>query len=645
MFRLNGGETPLLLEVKSLSIIFQHLVRDSFGILPITSDPVPASPKGSQGLLINDDGEVYVAFTTTLSTFLVASPPMTRDAGGLPIDANGALILSSNAVSFYDQGLAFAADGGLVVSFILAADFYNQGIAYKASGAVIIAGGPPPENPPDQVTGLVVTTPTLEALTLNWSTPASLDAPINGYVVQYRFTGATPWIQNSIGVMNSYEIAGLVTGQSYDTRVAASNVYGTGPFSAIVTGTPENVPVAPANLVLTPSVDAINAAWDAVTSFPAVTSYTIEYKESSSGTWIVVNNGLSLTIDLLGLTSGTQYDVRVKATNSRGDSPYTPVQQAVPSGVPAQITNLLAIVGIESAPLTWTTPVSSPALTAINIEYKLSSTGTWINFARTGTASGQTIYNLYQAQSYDFRVRGVNANGNGPWSNIASTTPTLIAANKVLELNERGILNSPVRVQNTGTAGSSRDFLNQAGGGPALSLEVHKSKTCWQMSNNKALQTGGVQSDISQPATVIWVGIPFFVDNDNFRVVWTNNDGSPDSSVKTFATTLFADGQAISGPPISTDASEWIIVYRLNGANSSVRCIKNGGSDTTVSGTIGGSGVSPFQLGWDVALTSERFFPAQVFEFDWFTGTLSLQETESKVNAMKQKWFVGVDGS
>lgn len=114
-----------------MSIIFQHLVRDTGGILPITTE-APTSPIGSQGLLIDSDGAVYAEIDGAINHYFC----------GLPFTASSQLVVSSDAVAFYDQGLGFTASGALATS-PEEPTFFCQGVAFAAGGGLVISGGAP----------------------------------------------------------------------------------------------------------------------------------------------------------------------------------------------------------------------------------------------------------------------------------------------------------------------------------------------------------------------------------------------------------------------------------------------------------------------------------------------------------------------
>lgn len=89
---------------------------------------------------------------------------------------------------------------------------------------------------PGQPTGLTVGSPSTTIIPLTWTAPVG-GASIADYVVQHSPAGAGTWTTFSDGTSTTpaATVTGLTPGTSYDFRVAASNVSGTGTYSATVT--------------------------------------------------------------------------------------------------------------------------------------------------------------------------------------------------------------------------------------------------------------------------------------------------------------------------------------------------------------------------------------------------------------------------
>jgi hypothetical protein len=159
------------------------------------------------------------------------------------------------------------------------------------------------------------------------------------------------------------------------------------------------------------------ANWSAVSG---AVSYDVDYKLSTSSSWINIANGTtSLSWQLLGLGASTLYDWRVRANCVGQSSGYSASQFTTSSSVtascnaPSGLTSSNITSG--SATLSWA-PVSGA--TSYDVDYKSSSSGNWLN-ATSGTSSLSVNLNgLASSTAYDWRVR-TNCSGQ---SSIYSAT-------------------------------------------------------------------------------------------------------------------------------------------------------------------------------------------------------------------------------
>lgn len=92
--------------------------------------------------------------------------------------------------------------------------------------------------------------------------------------------------------------------------------------------------------------------------------------------------------------------------------------------VPDAPTTLIPTIDDESVSISWTVPSDNgSAITDYNIQYSTNGE-TWNTFADgVSTTASATVTGLTNGQLYLFRVRAVNADGNGPYSDIAIATP------------------------------------------------------------------------------------------------------------------------------------------------------------------------------------------------------------------------------
>jgi hypothetical protein len=148
--------------------------------------------------------------------------------------------------------------------------------------------------------------------------------------------------------------------------------------------------------------------WTAVSG---AVSYDVDYKTSSSGTWINAATGTTATsLGLTGLTPGTTYDYRVRTNCAGGSSPYSAAQFTTTSIVTCSAPSGLTSSGITTtgATVSWT---AVSGAVSYDVDYKPNASATWINVATGTTSTAVTISGLTSATLYDWRVR-TNCSGS-----------------------------------------------------------------------------------------------------------------------------------------------------------------------------------------------------------------------------------------
>jgi hypothetical protein len=229
--------------------------------------------------------------------------------------------------------------------------------------------------------------------------------------ITLTFNGAA--VTNGQAVTCAY--TELTTGRvvSLDSGTPLANFGAT----AVTNNVGASVPAQVTGLTLnTPTTTTQPLTWTAPAGTP--TDYLIEYKASASGIWLTYTDGVSTatTATVTGLIANTGYDYRVSAINAIGTGTASATatgNTAVGGSPPGQVTGLtLGTATSTTQPLSWTAPSGTP--TDYIIEYKASSSGTWLTFADgTSTTVSTTVTGLLAATSYDYRVSAVNASGTG----------------------------------------------------------------------------------------------------------------------------------------------------------------------------------------------------------------------------------------
>ena len=163
----------------------------------------------------------------------------------------------------------------------------------------------------------------------------------------------------------------------------------------------------------------------------AVYSRFIEYKQTSSGTWLTMPEGQienygGNQVSVGGLTNGVSYDFRVSAINSVGTGPASASASVSPATFPGAPTSLTGVAGNAQVALSWTAPSNNgSAITDYYVYYRqTSSGGGWSYFSDgTSTSASATVTGLTNGASYDFSVQALNSLGTSQSSNTAVSTP------------------------------------------------------------------------------------------------------------------------------------------------------------------------------------------------------------------------------
>ncbi len=162
--------------------------------------------------------------------------------------------------------------------------------------------------------------------------------------------------------------------------------------------------------------------WTAPTANGAtITSYTLEQKTESDGTFNSVYSGTNLTHTATGLTNGNNYYFRLKATNSEGDSDWSDeaykLKQAIPSK-PNKVS--FGLTTETSVVVNWTTPADNGnIITSYSLEQKVGFGGSYSEIY-SGTDLSTAVTGLATESTYYFKVRATNAGGKSAYSDETS---------------------------------------------------------------------------------------------------------------------------------------------------------------------------------------------------------------------------------
>ena len=292
---------------------------------------------------------------------------------------------------------------------------------------------------------------------VSWSEPDNNGAPILEYTVEYckgtsnacSLSTATWTIADHEGHSLNLTIPHLINDTEYQVRVKAENSLGTS-TSSLVSATPTtSIADAPGTPTLLVGSDRLGASWSAPADNggSTISGYKVQYKLSSASTWsnatrsgpdnVVTSVFPAASATISGLTKGSAYDVRVRAVNSKGDGDWSDAATATTADTepwPPDAPTLTA--GNQRIAVAWQAPSHNggKAVSDYDVEYRTVSADNWTSFAHTGTTRSATITGLTNGTTYLVRVRAVNEEGNGIWSEPSSATTTATAPGSVRNL-------------------------------------------------------------------------------------------------------------------------------------------------------------------------------------------------------------------
>ena len=293
---------------------------------------------------------------------------------------------------------------------------------------------------PAKPTGLSAS-PNNRQVTLSWTSPN--DASIEKWQYQYKTVGDYGnWrdMTNSGASTKSHAVSPLYNNVTHAFKIRAVNVSGSGPASDEATARP--VPGAPE----APSLSATGGNAQVALSWSKggtthVGSWQYRQKKGTGnyGSWTPVPSSSDTTTSytVSSLENGATYTFQVRGVNTSGNGSVSgeasaatlPAKPSNPTA--AAKTGKTAVLYTEGqVDLTWTNP-DNDSITAWQYQYKskpdggnYGSYGAWTNM--TPSASGSnltfTITGLTHGTAYKFKVRAVNAAGNGEASNESSET-------------------------------------------------------------------------------------------------------------------------------------------------------------------------------------------------------------------------------
>ena len=163
-----------------------------------------------------------------------------------------------------------------------------------------------------------------------------------------------------------------------------------------------------------------------------ITAYVFERLNPTTGKWIPVGRSTKPELEVTGLEPNTSYKFRVSAVNARGESEpcvaAKDVSTEAPLGSPGTPKVVDGSVDKNSVELTWDPPTvkagQSP-ITGYIIEKKELNGTKWVKaLEQPGQECSAFVPNLIEGRQYQFRVKALNAAGEGQPSDPSASVLT-----------------------------------------------------------------------------------------------------------------------------------------------------------------------------------------------------------------------------
>ena len=271
-----------------------------------------------------------------------------------------------------------------------------------------------------------------DRVTVTWTAPESVVFEVVGYDVQYRAahaSGFADWEHE--GTATEATITGLAELTEYRIRVRAVSDVGEGDWSATASGTtlvapPRFVEGESADRELEENTPAGEDIGEPVTA--RVRSGSIRYSlagpdrtlfqiDASSGQ-LRTRQGVDYDHE-----KRSSYEVEVQATNAREGTGRILVRIAVldvdePPDKPDRPT--VTASGLTSLRIDWVAPPNrGPMISGYDVEYREDGTEEYLDAGHERVTTSVTITGLARQTIYEVRVRAINDEGTGAWSDTA----------------------------------------------------------------------------------------------------------------------------------------------------------------------------------------------------------------------------------
>ncbi|MET9250322.1 fibronectin type III domain-containing protein [Nonomuraea sp. NPDC003709] len=280
---------------------------------------------------------------------------------------------------------------------------------------------------PAAPTGLRVKTSSDGTATISWTPPAGNS--LEYWVYRKNLSnGQTHFARTGYPTaQRSLQDAGLDAGVDYAYYVRAVNAAGVEgtPTGVVTTRGSRSAPPAPTSLSATAGTTGdVTLTWTAPEEEVA---YLVHQRDITAGetefTQAAVEDGEATTQKIESLETGHQYEFKVTASNTVGESaPSNLVQTTANFAVPGAPTGLTATAGADATvTLRWTVPAGA-APDAYQVYHRAAGTTDFTPLDLPAETTTVRTSPLISGTAYDFKVTALNTGGEGQASTVVSAT-------------------------------------------------------------------------------------------------------------------------------------------------------------------------------------------------------------------------------
>jgi len=335
------------------------------------------------------------------------------------------LLAVYGSTSFLDAGLT---NGVTYWYYVTAVNAVGEGAASNEVSAVPMTHASAPTDL-QAIAGM-------EDIGLGWSPPASNGgSAITNYEVYRGVTSGNKSLLITLGNVTTYLDTSVEPGVGYYYYVTAVNSAGESVASNEASSVIVIPPSSPLSLMAMASDEAISLTWSApsLDGGSSVTGYEVHRGNASGEETYLTSVGETNYTDT-GLENGMEFFYIVKAVNIAGAGSASYEVSAIPAAVPSAPQELQASADPSNIIITWTAPTDDGGSPVSGyMVYRGEEASGEELLATIGAVTSYQDDTAQVGQEYWYYVRAVNALGEGPASNEA-TTIIRLAPSAPLEL-------------------------------------------------------------------------------------------------------------------------------------------------------------------------------------------------------------------